>query len=65
MYNYFIGVLYFQQIEQKILKVMYFENIEESSRFILTINISHPRGYFYGVILRSNFFIGMSFNFLH
>ena len=39
MYNYFIGVLYFQQIKQKILKVMYFENIEESSRFILTINI--------------------------
>ena len=40
--NYYIGVLYFQQIKESILKVMYFENIEESSRFILTINISHP-----------------------
>ena len=50
MYNYFIGVLYFQQIKQKILKVMYFENIEESSRFILTINIIYSRGYFCGGI---------------
>ena len=38
------------------LKVMYFENIEESSRFILTVNIFYLRGYFCGGILRLIFF---------
>ena len=36
--------------KNKILKAMYFENIEESSRFIFTRNIIYPRGYFCGGI---------------
>ena len=35
---------------------MYLENIEESPRFILTINIFYSRGYFCAGILRLDFF---------
>ena len=35
---------------------MYFENIEESSRFILIINIFYSRVYFYVGLLRLDFF---------
>ena len=35
---------------------MYFQNIEESSRFILTINIFYPREYFHVGLLRLDFF---------
>ena len=35
---------------------MYFENIEKSSRFILTINIFYPREYFHVGLLRLDFF---------
>ena len=41
---------------------MYFENIEESVRFILTINIFYPRGYFCGGILRLDFFSKVKLN---
>ena len=50
--------------KHQVSKVMYYENIEESSRFILT-QLFYPRGYFCGGYIRFNFFVGMNLNFLN